>query len=94
MSTLVAIFDGDELRSGLAPVTARDLARLGVTDVTLTSGEGGCAVVLTGWAFDGRRHEHTVVALVGGGRGARVLHGIADVVLRPDHTERPEPFSA
>lgn len=82
MSVLVVVFD-EESPPGIAGGTAHALARLGVTEVTLADGPGGSAVVLTGWAFDGRRHEQSVVALLARGRDIRVLHGVADVVLRP-----------
>ena len=90
MTLLVALFDGDQpprLEAG----TARALARLGVTDVTLADGAKGSAVVLMGWAFDGRRHEQAVVELLGPGRAARVLHAVADVALRPDTVEAGPP---
>ncbi len=92
MSVLVVVFD-EEPPPGIAGDTAHALARLGVTEVTLADGPAGSAVVLTGWAFDSRRHEESVVSLIAPGRRARVLHGIADVVLRPASTVK-EQYSA
>lgn len=94
MSLVVVI-----LRDGAEPAsietgTARELARLGVTDVTLTDGPSGSAIVLAGWAFDGRRHEHTVIDLVAPGADALVLHGVADLTLRPDTTPTGGKFPA
>lgn len=85
MSVVVAIFD-EEAPPGLGGGTARALALLGVTEVTLADGPSGSAVVLAGWAFDGRRHEQAVIDLVACGRSTRLVHGIADVVLRPNDT--------
>ncbi len=86
MSLVVVI-----LRDGAEPAsietgTALELARLGVTDVTLTDGPSVSAIVLAGWAFDGRRHEHTVIDLVAPSGTALVLHGVADLTLHPDPT--------
>lgn len=86
MSVLVAIFD-DGQPPALGGSTAHALAVLGVSEVTLADGPGGSAVVLTGWSFDGRRHEQSVIDLLAAGRAPRVLHGIADVVLRPDSAD-------
>lgn len=86
MTVLVAIFD-DGQPPALAGSTAHALAGLGVSEVTLADGPTGGAIVLTGWSFDGRRHEQSVVDLLAAGRAPRVLHGIADVVLRPQASD-------
>jgi len=93
MSVVVVILGDSEAPVAIAAGTAHALARLGVTEMTLTDGRGGSAIVLTGWAFDGRRHEQDVIALVAPGRTTTVLHGIADVILRPDETRAAEKYS-
>ena len=84
MSVVVVLLPDDEQAGALGPHAARALSRLGVTEATLADGPGGTAVVLAGWGFDGRRHEAAVVDLVSPSGHATVLHGVAEMELRPD----------
>ena len=92
MSVVVVVLDGlggQPLPFG--PGLAHALAGLGVTEATLATGPDGTVLVLSGWAFDGRRHQQAVVDLVGRGSTLGVLHGVADVTLRPDTATFPKP---
>ncbi|MCA1823062.1 MAG: hypothetical protein ABR520_07155 [Mycobacteriales bacterium] len=84
MSLVVVIVPHGDEPTSIASATAHELLRLGVTDVTLADGPAGSAVVLAGWAFDGRRHQQHVLDLVAPGGSASVLHGVADMTLRPE----------
>jgi hypothetical protein len=91
MATVVVVLAPHQPAPALGPELVRELRRLGVTDVSLVDGDRGCGLVLSGWSFDGRRHEQHVLELVGSGGGASVMHGVAEVTLQPDHAVRHSP---
>lgn len=58
--------------------SARRLAEIGVTRITLLGDREGTAVVLEGWAFDPCRSVAEAVAALRVGNAARVLSVIAE----------------
>ena len=89
MSLVVVLLGSHRAAPVLGPDVVSELVRVGVTDISVATGADGSALVLTGWSFDGRRHERRVLELVSAVDGATVMHGVADVTLLPDH-QRPD----
>lgn len=87
--TLTVVVLGPELPAPtLAPEVVRSLVRLGVTDVSLVSGECGSALVLSGWSLDGRGCEQRLLDVVAPGAEVSVMHGVAEISLQPDDSAR------
>ena len=82
MATMVVLNDATDGAGSVDAATARKLARLGVTSVTVLGDEGGIAVVLEGWAFDPTVAGADAAAIVSCGRGrVRTLHPLLQAAV-------------
>lgn len=78
MAKLVALWQaGAAIRIGQAE--AADLARLGVTSITLLQNDGVQAVAFDGWAFDPNRDTEAVLAAVSVKPPDTRLFAVADI---------------
>jgi len=84
MTLMVVVLGPEPVAPTLAPEVVRRLVRLGVTDVSLVNGDGGSALVLSGWSFDARGCEQRLLDVVAPGGEVSVMHGVAEISLQPD----------
>jgi hypothetical protein len=78
MAKLVALWQaGAAIRIGQAE--AADLARFGITSITLLRSDRVQAVAFDGWAFDPRRDTEAVLAAVSEQPPATRLLAVADI---------------
>ena len=77
---LVVLLDGRE--PALSQRVLGELAGLGITSVSLLSGEGMLGLVLEGWAFDPASSADAVCEAVAGAEtGARTLHPLVQMAV-------------
>ena len=82
MAMLVALLPDPAGRFALGAETARRLAALGVTHVTLVRDEQATGVVIEGWAFDpGESGTAAIAAVAGDGGPARALRPLAQLTI-------------
>jgi hypothetical protein len=71
---LVVLLEGNGREPALSQRALAELARLGITSVSLLSDERMVGLVLEGWAFDPARFAEAARAAVAGtGKGVRLL---------------------
>ncbi len=80
MSMAVVLTDDGE-DFVLSVASAGELARLGVTNVTLVRGHGSTAVVLEGWAFNPALAAEAVAVLRGHTAPTRTLHPVTHMAV-------------
>ncbi len=94
MAMLVLLMSAVGVQVSLESETARRLAGLGVTHVSVLQDDEIVAVVLEGWAFDPARSASPAAALVSGGSGqVRALRPLAHVSVAasaPPFEDGPE----
>jgi hypothetical protein len=79
---LVVLLEEKGREPALGQRVLGELARLGVTSVSLLGDEGMVGLVLEGWAFDpARSAEAALAALDGAETGARTLHPLVQMAV-------------
>jgi hypothetical protein len=79
---LVVLLEANGREPALNQRVLGELARLGVTNVSLLGDEGMVGLVLEGWAFDPARSADAACAAVAGGdTGARTLHPLVQMAV-------------
>lgn len=81
MAAVAFLVHGDAAKVALGPDGAKDLARLGVTNVSLFRDAKTLCVVLEGWAFDASASGDAAAAL-GARAGTRTLRPVMQSALR------------
>jgi hypothetical protein len=85
---LVVLLEGNGREPTLSQRALGELARLGVTSVSLLSDDGTVGLVLDGWAFDPARSAEAARAAVAGAEtGARMLHPLVQMAVSAASTE-------
>lgn len=78
---MAVVLTNDGIEFVLTAAAAAELARMGVTHVTLVSGDSTTGVVLEGWAFDPSTATEAVTVLRGREAPALTLHSIAHTAV-------------
>jgi hypothetical protein len=79
---LVVLLDEKGREPALSKRALGELARLGITSVSLLSDEATVGLVLEGWAFDPARSADAARAAVAGAEsGARTLHPLVQMAV-------------
>lgn len=79
---LVLLLEEKGREPALSQRVLGELARLGVTSVSLLRDEGMVGLVLEGWAFDpARSADAACEAVAGAGTGARTLHPLVQMAV-------------
>lgn len=79
---LVLLLEEKGREPALSQRVLGELARLGVTSVSLLRDEGMVGLVLEGWAFDPARSADAARAAVAGAEtGARMLHPLVQMAV-------------
>jgi hypothetical protein len=79
---LVVLLEGNGCEPALSQRALADLARLGITSVSLLSDERMVGLVLEGWAFDPARSAEAARAAVAGAEaGTRTLHPLVQMAV-------------
>jgi hypothetical protein len=82
VAIVVVLLPASEQEPSLRPAAVAELARLGVTSVSLVSDDQTLALVVEGWAFDPAGSAEAVVAAVAGPRvEARTLHPLLHMAI-------------
>jgi hypothetical protein len=82
VATLVVLVPASDAAPSLQQAAVSELARLGVTSVTLPRDDHIVGFVVEGWAFDPSRSAQTAVAAVAGGSSrARTLLPLLDLAV-------------
>jgi hypothetical protein len=84
MSMLIVLLDEQRDVAALDVATANQLARLGVTQVTIARDHSTEAIVLEGWAFDIATHGAEASLLVGGRAVTRSLQPVLQTLITPE----------
>jgi hypothetical protein len=81
VATVVVLFpvSGDDPR--LPPSALDELARLGITSISLLRDTSVAGLVLEGWAFDPRNALYAARAVAGAREGLQVLEPVAQMSL-------------
>jgi hypothetical protein len=86
--TLVLADEGGDFV--VTATVACELARLGVTDVTVFTGDGTTGVILEGWAFDPSTAGTAAMALRGSASPGRTLHPVSHTAVSAAQPEREQ----
>jgi hypothetical protein len=79
---LVVLLEGNGCEPALSQRALAELARLGITSVSLLRDERVVGLVLEGWAFDPARSADAARAAVAGAEtGARTLHPLVQMAV-------------
>jgi hypothetical protein len=81
VATVVVLFPVSNDEPQLRPSVLEELARLGITSISLLRDPSLAALVLEGWAFDPRETPHAARAVVGRRDELRVLGPVAQMSL-------------
>lgn len=82
MAMLVVLVPASDAEPSLQQAAVSELARLGVTSVTLLRDDHTVGFVVEGWAFDPSRSAQAVVAAVAGGSShARTLLPLLELAV-------------
>jgi hypothetical protein len=79
---LVVLLEGNGREPALSQRALAELARIGITSVSLLRDERMVGLVLEGWAFDPTRSAEAACAAVAGAEnGARTLHPLVQMAV-------------
>jgi hypothetical protein len=78
MVVLVDAADGDV---NLGDAVISELAKLGVTNVSLLRDRATVGIVLEGWLFDPARSADAAAAAIGAGSGLKSLHPVMHMAV-------------
>jgi hypothetical protein len=79
---LVVLLEGNGREPALSQLALGELARLGITSVSLLRDDGMVGLVLEGWAFDpARSAEAARAAIAGAENGGRTLHPLVHMAV-------------
>ncbi len=79
MAMVVVLVPVEDGQPRLEPSGLEDLAKLGVTSVTVLRDGSVAGVVLEGWAFNSRDVDRAVRAVAGAGEGVRTLQPLVQM---------------
>lgn len=78
---MAVVLTDDGIELVLSAAATAELARMGITNVTLVAGDSTTGVVLEGWAFDPSTAIQAVTALRGHEAPTLMLHPIAHTAV-------------
>ena len=81
MAMVVVLFEASEVDPALQPAALDELARLGVTSVSLVRDQSTAGLVLEGWAFDPRHAAEATCAVAHACNGVRTLHPLMQMAV-------------
>lgn len=92
MGVLVLLVANDEPAAEVGPAVVEQLARLGVTDLSVLRDDQTTAVSLAGWAFDPARSAEAAARAVAAndGRKVRVLRPVLESAIHRLPSPEPE----
>ena len=88
---VLVLFPVSDEEPALQPVALGELARLGVTSVSLLRDEQTAGVVLEGWAFDPARAIEAASAVAGDREGIRTLQPLMQMAVSATPAGTPNP---
>jgi hypothetical protein len=81
VAMVVVLFSVTDKEPVLQPAALADLARMGVTSVSLLRDDGTAGLVLEGWAFDPAWAERAARVATGGNGGVRTLKPVMHMAV-------------